>query len=71
MKWSLFRKGKPISQSTPMQWTIGLLPKLLKLLGLNTRITKDDNWQDCCKWALSQIAKNKSCGLIIRRTFND
>ncbi len=46
-------------------------PQLLKLLGLSTRIVKQDNWQDCCKWALDQISKNKPCGLIIRRTFND
>lgn len=45
--------------------------KLLKLLNLNTRITKDENWEDCCTWALNQIKKNKSCGLIIRRMHND
>ena len=61
-----------LKNDAPEHIKIGKIqPKLLKLLGLNTRITKDDNWQDCCKWALSQISKNKSCGLIIRRTFND
>lgn len=61
-----------LKNDAPEHITIGKIqPKLLKLLGLNTRIIKDDNWKDCCKWALNQINQNKSCGLIIRRTFND
>lgn len=61
-----------LKNDAPEHIKIGKIqPKLLKLLGLNTRITKDENWCDCCNWALNQIAKNKSCGLIIRRMFND
>lgn len=61
-----------LKNDAPEHFKIGKIqPKLLKLVGLDTRIIKDDNWQDCCTWALNQINKNKSCGLIIRRIFND
>ena len=61
-----------LKNDAPEHIKIGKIqPKLLKLLGLDTRVIKDDNWQDYCKWDLNQINKNKSCGLIIRRTFID
>ena len=42
---------------------------ILKLIGLKSKIVKDDNWKSCCKWSLKQISNNSSCCLIIRRLF--
>ena len=61
-----------LKNDAPEHIKIGKIqPKLLKLIGLDSRILKDENWQETCIWALSQIKKNKSCGLIVRRTFHD
>ncbi|WP_371504441.1 thiamine pyrophosphate-binding protein [Nitrosopumilus adriaticus] len=61
-----------LKNDAPEHIKIGeIQPKLLKLIGLDSRIVKDENWKDNCDWALNQIKKNKSCGLIIRRTFHD
>ncbi len=42
---------------------------ILKLIGLKSKIVKEDNWKSCCKWSLKQISNNSSCCLIIRRLF--
>ena len=42
---------------------------ILKLIGLKSKIVKDDNWKSCCKWALKQITNGSSCCLVIRRLF--
>ena len=61
-----------LKNDAPEHIKIGKIqPKLLKLIGLDSRIVKDENWKANCDWALSKIKKNKSCGLIIRRTFHD
>lgn len=46
-------------------------PHLLKLLGLKSRIINDQNWKECCRWALKEIKNKRSCALVIRRTFHD
>ena len=46
-------------------------PKLIKLVGWNSKIITDKNWHTCCKWAKSQIIKGKSCCLVVRREFLD
>ena len=42
---------------------------ILKLIGLKSKIVKDDNWKSCCKWALKQISSGSSCCLVVRRLF--
>ncbi len=42
---------------------------ILKLIGLKSKIVKDDNWKSCCKWALKQISSGSSCCLVIQRLF--
>ena len=42
---------------------------ILKLIGLKSKIVKDDNWKLCCKWALKQISNGSSCCLVIQRLF--
>ena len=46
-------------------------PQLTKSLQLPSKIIKDDNWKNCCDWALRKIKKGELCALIIRRLFND
>ena len=46
-------------------------PQLIKSLQLPSKIIKDDNWKNCCDWALRKIKKGELCALIIRRLFND
>jgi len=46
-------------------------PQLIKLVGWNSKVVTDKNWQTCCKWAKNQIKTGKSCCLVIRREFLD
>ena len=47
-------------------------PKLIKLVGWDSKVVTDKNWQTCCKWSKNQIMKKgKSCCLVIRREFLD
>lgn len=46
-------------------------PDLLKLVGLKSKITTDENWKQCCKWAIKQIRNKTPCVLVIRRIFHD
>ena len=45
--------------------------KILKLVGLKSKIVKEDNWKSCCKWAFDQISNGSSCCLVIRRLFDE
>ena len=42
-------------------------PSLLKLLGIKSKIVKDENWKVNCDWAIKQIKNGKICDLIVRR----
>jgi len=46
-------------------------PQILQTLGLKSKIITDENWKDCCNWAIKEIMKNNPCALVIRRTFHD
>ena len=46
-------------------------PDLLKVVGLKSKIVTDENWKQCCKWAIKQIRNKTSCVLVIRRIFHD
>ena len=46
-------------------------PDLLKLVGLKSKIITDENWKQCCKWAIKQIRNKTPCVLVIRRIFHD
>jgi len=61
-----------LDSDAPEHRKIGKIqPDLVKLIGLKSRIVRDENWKKCCKWAIKQINSGSSCGLIIRRLFND
>tara|TARA_B100002049_G_scaffold6627_1_gene4672 strand:+ start:267 stop:749 length:483 start_codon:yes stop_codon:yes gene_type:complete len=42
---------------------------IIKLIGMKSKIVKEDNWKSCCKWAFEQISNGSSCCLVIRRLF--
>ena len=46
-------------------------PKLIKSLKLESKILNDENWNICCKWALTKLKKENSCLLLIPRLFDD
>ena len=46
-------------------------PKLLKSLGLPSKILNEQNWKELCNWAIKKIKDGKSCTLIIPREFVD
>ena len=61
-----------LSNDAPEHRKIGRIqPELIKLVGLKSRVIKDENWKKCCKWAIKQISDKNSCVLIIRRLFHD
>jgi len=61
-----------LKNDAPEHTKIGRIqPKLLKDIGLKSKILFDKNWKECCDWAVKQSKQNKSCALIIRREFLD
>ena len=61
-----------LKSDAPEHEKIGKIqPKLLKTIGLESKIVKDENWKECCNWALNKIKKNLSCTLVIKREFFD
>ena len=61
-----------LKDDAPEHSKIGKIqPQLIKSLQLPSKIIKDDNWKNCCDWALRKIKKGELCALIIRRLFND
>lgn len=61
-----------LKTDAPEHLKIGQIqPKLIKLLDLESKIVRDDNWKECSNWALTKIKQNSSCALVIRRTYLD
>jgi len=46
-------------------------PKLLKDIGLPTRIIDKKNWKKFSLWAINKMKKGNSCALVIPRKFVD
>ena len=44
---------------------------LIKLVGLKSKIITDENWKECCKWAIKHSKNIIPCVLVIRRVFRD
>ncbi len=61
-----------LSNDAPEHRKIGKIqPDLFKIIGLKSKTITDKNWKAGCNWALKQLRENKSCVLVIRRTFHD
>ena len=46
-------------------------PELIKILNLPSKIMTQNNWKECCLWALKKNSENKVCSLVVRREFLD
>ena len=61
-----------LPDDAPEHTKIGnIQPKLLKILGLSSKVVTTKNWKSSCEWALKNNEKGLSCALIIRREFLD
>ena len=61
-----------LKNDAPEHQKIGKIqPKLLKTIGLKSKIIDEKNWKTSCDWALKHSKNNTPCALIIRRIFND
>ncbi len=61
-----------LPNDAPEHTKIGnIQPKLLKILGLSSKVATTKNWKSSCEWALKNNEKGLSCALIIRREFLD
>jgi len=57
-----------LKNDAPEHELIGKIqPELLKLIGLESRIVTDSNWEKNSKWALKKIQNQIPCALIVRR----
>ena len=61
-----------LKNDAPEHSKIGKIqPKLLKTMGLETKILDEKNWKNTCNWALRELKNGKLVGLIMRREFID
>ena len=61
-----------LKNDAPEHEKIGKIqPKLIKDLGLNSRILDEENWKKSCIWAINELKKGKLVALIIKREFID
>ncbi len=61
-----------LKNDAPEHEKIGKIqPKLIKDLGLNSRILDEENWKKSCIWAINELKKGKLVALIIKRDFID
>ena len=61
-----------LKDDAPEHYKIGRIqPKLLKAIGIDSKIVTDSNWKECCKWAMKKVTNSTPCALIIKREFHD
>ena len=61
-----------LKNDAPEHKKIGKIqPKLIKNLGLASKIISEKNWKESLIWALKMNENNKSSALVVRREFLD
>ena len=61
-----------LKNDAPEHEKIGKIqPKLIEILGLDSKIITEKNWKISCNWALKKIRNKKPCALIVKRDFID
>lgn len=61
-----------LKNDAPEHEKIGKIqPDLLKILELKTRVLDEKNWKTSCEWAIKELKKANTVGLIIKREFID
>ena len=46
-------------------------PDLIKIIGLESKIIDDENFEKVCDWAIMKLEKKLTVALIIKRDFLD
>ena len=61
-----------LKNDAPEHEKIGKIqPKLIKTIGLESKIIDEKNFKNVCDWAIKQLKKKKLVGLIIKREYVD
>jgi sulfopyruvate decarboxylase TPP-binding subunit len=61
-----------LKDDAPEHEKIGKIqPKLIKIMGLESKIIDETNFKNVCDWALLNLKKGKLVGLIMKREFID
>jgi len=61
-----------LKNDAPEHEKIGKIqPKLIKTIGLESKIIDEKNLKNVCDWALLKLKKGKQVGIIIKREFID
>lgn len=61
-----------LKNDAPEHTKIGSIqPKLISVLGLESKVLTDDDWRKQCDWALGKMRMGRLCALVIRREFVD
>ena len=61
-----------LKNDAPEHEKIGMIqPKLIKTIGLESRVIDEKNLENDCEWASLKLKKGKLIGLVIRREFID
>ena len=61
-----------LKNDAPEHEKIGKIqPKLIEIIGLDSKIITEKNWKMSCNWALNKIQNQKPCALIVKRDFVD
>jgi len=61
-----------LKNDAPEHEKIGKIqPKLIKTIGLESKIIDEKNFKNVCDWAIKQLKKKKLVGLIIKREYID
>ena len=61
-----------LKDDAPEHYKIGRIqPKLLKAIGIDSKIVTDSNWKEYCKWAMNKVNNSIPFALIIKREFHD
>ena len=61
-----------LKDDAPEHEKIGKIqPKLINIIGLESKIIDDKNYKNVCDWAIMKLKEEKIIGLIIKRDFLD
>jgi sulfopyruvate decarboxylase TPP-binding subunit len=61
-----------LKNDAPEHTKIGQIqPKLIKALGIKSKILDEKSWKDTCNWAIKELKNKKLICLIIKREFID
>ena len=61
-----------LKNDAPEHEKIGKIqPELIKIIGFESKIIDNDNFQNVSNWAITNVKKGKLVGLVVKRDFLD